>query len=78
MGYCCERRVALGRSVEGLWNFSLEKSLSIKPRELFCGSLGDENVESSVDDGSLAYGVSEGSQTRQGHLCEGYGVFSWG
>ena len=46
--------------MEGLWNLGQEKPLSIETLMVFCKSFKDKNIESSTDNGDLAYEISEG------------------
>ena len=51
--------------MEGLWNFSLKKTVECSKFSEFCGSLEDLNVERNVEDEGLDYEVLEGSKDKR-------------
>lgn len=49
---------AVGKIVEGLWNFGLEEPLDVKScNGMFCRSLKSKNAEGSVQDGDLVWEI---------------------
>lgn len=52
----------LRRIVKGLWNFELEKSLSVQSLIIYCRNL-DDNAGSSANNGGLSSKVSKEAKT---------------